>query len=262
MASDEQGRWVGRTVLGIFAHPDDEAFAAAGTLAMCADGGARVVIACATRGESGHDQRDMGTTKALDVLRTEELASSCRAIGADAPLFLGWRDGELAQMDAATMAQTLVEVFDQVRPDVVVTLGEDGAYGHTDHLALTEPVAMALSGAQYKSVRWLQAVFPRDLFLPLRKSLLRSPVRHLISAKSAGGLGVERSAVDLCVELGPLAQRKLASIAAHRSQLRDADPMSFLWPGLVGRLTQWEWFVVASGPDLPERASDPFVGLP
>ena len=38
----------GRTVLGIFAHPDDESLACGGTLARVADAGARVVVLCAT----------------------------------------------------------------------------------------------------------------------------------------------------------------------------------------------------------------------
>ena len=43
----------GRTVLGIFAHPDDESLACGGTLARLADAGARVVIVCASHGEAG-----------------------------------------------------------------------------------------------------------------------------------------------------------------------------------------------------------------
>ena len=43
----------GRTVLAIFAHPDDESLACGGTLARLADAGVRVVLLCASRGESG-----------------------------------------------------------------------------------------------------------------------------------------------------------------------------------------------------------------
>src|SRR4029450_6157122 len=43
----------GRTVLGIFAHPDDESLACGGTLARLADAGAKVVVICASHGEAG-----------------------------------------------------------------------------------------------------------------------------------------------------------------------------------------------------------------
>ena len=43
----------GRTVLAIFAHPDDESLACGGTLARLADAGCRVVIVCASHGEAG-----------------------------------------------------------------------------------------------------------------------------------------------------------------------------------------------------------------
>ena len=43
----------GRTVLGIFAHPDDESLACGGTLARLADAGCRVVVVCASHGEAG-----------------------------------------------------------------------------------------------------------------------------------------------------------------------------------------------------------------
>ena len=43
----------GRTILAVFAHPDDESLACGGTLARLADAGARVVLLCASRGERG-----------------------------------------------------------------------------------------------------------------------------------------------------------------------------------------------------------------
>ena len=47
------GQLAGRTILGVFAHPDDESLACGGTLARAADAGANVVLLCATRGERG-----------------------------------------------------------------------------------------------------------------------------------------------------------------------------------------------------------------
>ena len=41
------------TVLGVWAHPDDEAYLAGGLMAAAVDAGARVVCVTATRGERG-----------------------------------------------------------------------------------------------------------------------------------------------------------------------------------------------------------------
>jgi hypothetical protein len=43
------------TLLGVWAHPDDEAYLSAGLLASAVDAGWRVVVATATRGEIGTD---------------------------------------------------------------------------------------------------------------------------------------------------------------------------------------------------------------
>ena len=41
------------TVLGVWAHPDDEAYLSGGLMAMARDAGSRVVCVTATRGELG-----------------------------------------------------------------------------------------------------------------------------------------------------------------------------------------------------------------
>ena len=41
----------GLSVLGVFAHPDDEGFGCGGTLAMLVDRGARVTLVCVTNGD-------------------------------------------------------------------------------------------------------------------------------------------------------------------------------------------------------------------
>ncbi|MGY1602174.1 PIG-L deacetylase family protein [Geodermatophilus sp. SYSU D00815] len=64
-----------RTVLGVWAHPDDEAYLSAGLLAAAVATGDRVVVATATRGEGGLDD------PAGDVVRARELAASLAAVG-------------------------------------------------------------------------------------------------------------------------------------------------------------------------------------
>ena len=250
----------GRRVLGVFPHPDDEAWAAGALLAWCARAGATVHLVCATRGEAGSDREGRAAAgPELAALRSTELARSAAALGCAPPRFLDLPDGGVAPTPAAIHA--LAAEVTAVRPDLVVTLGDDGGYGHRDHLATTALVDLALAAAG-AAPRVLHAVFPRGLFAPVYGRLARSARgRSLLGDVRGEALGVEALAVDLVVEVGPLRAVKLAALAAHRSQLPDGDPLRFLHPGLVTPLLEREWFRVAGGPALPTGTSDAFAGL-
>ena len=71
----------GRTVLGIFAHPDDESLACGGTLARLADAGCHVVVVCASRGEAG-SIRDPALVPDGDLggVRVQELRDAARVL--------------------------------------------------------------------------------------------------------------------------------------------------------------------------------------
>ena len=75
MAADA-GPLAGRSVLAIFAHPDDESLACGGTLARLSDAGARVVLVCASHGEAGSisdpslvPDGDLGRVRAQELAR-------------------------------------------------------------------------------------------------------------------------------------------------------------------------------------------------
>ena len=248
-------------MLGLFPHPDDEAYAAGGLLAHCAAGGAAVALLCATRGERGTDRSGATTSgPALAARRTHELAASCRALGIAPPVVLDLPDGGLSAADPAATVATLRQHLQRARPHLVVTLGGDGVYGNLDHLAWTASVGAAVRSLA-SPPRVLHAVFPRRLFAPLWRALRRRRGAPLVGAIDPRELGVDAAAVDLRLDIRPLRARKLAAIAAHGSQLADGDPRTLLWPGLVERLLDEEWYVVAHGPALPAGATDPFAGL-
>lgn len=245
-------------MLGLFPHPDDEAYAAGGLLAYCATAGAVVDVLCATRGENGTD-RDAATSPgpALAARRTRELEASCAALGVAAPAFLDLPDGGLGAVGAAAVA-LVAQHIERLRPHLIVTLGSDGVYANLDHLACTAIAAAAVSRASH-SVRLLHAVFPRQLFAPLWRALRRRPGTALVAEVEPRTLGVDAPALRL--DIRAVRDRKLAAIAAHRSQLTGGDPFTLLRPGLVERLLDEEWYDVAHGPALPAGARDPFAGL-
>lgn len=226
-------------VLGLFPHPDDESWAAGAALAQCAAAGADVRVVSATRGEAGRDRRDAARTPAqLATLRTDELAAACRALGARLDGFLDLPDGRLADLDRATVDAAIDATLARIAPQVVLTFGADGAYGSLDHIAFAARVAAA--GRRYPAVSVLHAAFPAGHFAPLRRRLARAG----LGIDPAVTLGVPAASVALTVQVGQQRSRKLAAIAAHRSQLRDDDPLSFLGNGILAPLLDAEWFTV------------------
>ena len=85
------------SILGVYAHPDDESFGTGGTLAKYASQGAQITLICATRGEAGEiSDPSLATPETLARVREEELRSACRVLGISEPLFLGYRDSGMA----------------------------------------------------------------------------------------------------------------------------------------------------------------------
>lgn len=255
--------WRGRRVLGVFPHPDDETWAAGGLLALCARGGADVRVVSLTRGEAGSDRaRRVPPGPALAALRSDELAAACRALGLAAPPeHLDLPDG--AVRDTARARAAVAAALTRHAPDLVVTLGPDGGYGHVDHVATTALVT-ATCAALASPPRLLHAVFPRGLFAPLALALSRSRrARRLLAPLDPSDLGADPAPADLALDLAALdlAAAKLAALGAHRSQLPAGDPLAFLHPDLTPALLAAERFRVALGPPLPADATDPFAGL-
>ena len=86
----------GRTILAVFAHPDDESLACGGTLARLADAGARVVVLCASRGERGPSATSRSSGTATRPRRApHELHEAARTLGIAEVLIGDHPDGDL-----------------------------------------------------------------------------------------------------------------------------------------------------------------------
>jgi LmbE family N-acetylglucosaminyl deacetylase len=241
----------GLRLLAVIPHPDDESYSFAGLLALAADAGVAVDLLCATRGERG-DNHLAGSAEPLAVplrtRRTLELQASCAMLGARLPTFLGLPDGALDTIEPAHLHDLLASPIRDVRPHIVLSLGPDGAYGHTDHLALTTALTTAV-GALADPPRLLHTLFPSDLFLPQWQRMTHGPNAHAVDAATPS-LGAPPDSADLTIDIRPVRQRKLDAIAAHRSQLPDGTPQSLFPPGLVDALLDVERFALAAGAPL------------
>jgi LmbE family N-acetylglucosaminyl deacetylase len=135
-------------LLAVFAHPDDECFCAGGTLARYVAAGAELLVVSATRGDAGqiHDAR-AATRRTLGAVRERELQQACRQLGVQQAMCLDYGDGTLSSLDQGLLERDIVGIIRAFRPDVVITFGEDGAYGHPDHIAIGRATTTACAWA-------------------------------------------------------------------------------------------------------------------
>ena len=125
-------------ILAVFAHPDDESFGPAGTLARYAQTGHTVGLLTLTRGEAG----SVGISKTLttEVLagrRTCELHHAAKILGINYLKIADLPDKKLAELPDHTGMKMIKEEVDFFKPDALITFHEQGISGHPDHQAVT-----------------------------------------------------------------------------------------------------------------------------
>lgn len=133
-------------LLAVLAHPDDESLGLGGSLARYAREGIGTYVLTATRGERGR-YGDAAAPPPMDVVgrtREEELRSAARVLGVREVRLLDYVDGDLDRADPAEATARIAEHVRRIRPQVVVTFGPDGGYGHPDHIAISQFTTSAL----------------------------------------------------------------------------------------------------------------------
>ncbi len=240
------------TLLAVIPHPDDESYSFAGTIALAADAGWDCLIHCATYGEGGerHDGGRPGRN-ALAEAREAELRESCRILGGRPPEFWGLPDGELALHSGES--DRLARLFLRERPELVLALGPDGAYGHPDHLALHRWLVAACEQAPEPRPALLFAAFPPGLFYPQYQKCVLAGIMGDPPALAPHELGIATAHYD--VPIARARARKRAAIAAHRTQLPGGDPESLFPPGIVPALLDVERFADTRGVADPQTTA-------
>ena len=241
-------------ILVLTPHPDDEAYAFGGLIALATDAGWTCAVECASAGEKGkrHDGGDT-SPEAVGRVRLEELAESCAILGAEPPRCWGLPDGGLREQPS--QAARIRELVAEHDPMLVLSLGADGAYGHPDHIALHRWVLETWDGMN-EAPALLFAAFPRGLFIPQWEKCLG--MMGDPPSPTPAEIGVEAPHVSIRIE--EAAQRKLSAVAAHRSQLPGGDPEALFPPAIVAATLREEWFTVGGGTNVQEVLSSLFPG--
>jgi len=204
-------------VLSIHAHPDDQEFTVAGTLAKWARAGSAIASVCITSGNAGSNEYtplEM-TREALAPIREDEQREACRLLGIAEVIFMRYEDGALTPTIA--LRRDLTRIIRRFRPDAVVC-GDPTVrfYGqnymnHPDHRVAAD---VALD-AVFPSAE-TRLIFPELLAEGLEPHKVRSVFIH----------GAERP--DTYIDIGDTLDVKLSALKAHQSQMGKWDPTEMI----------------------------------
>lgn len=273
-------------LMGIWAHPDDEAFGTAGSLARAVRAGHHVAIVCATRGEQGKIADDaLATPETLGRVREGELRAACAAVGVSDVSFLEYVDGHLAEADPDEAIGRIVRHIRRARPAVVTTFDPKGMYGHRDHVAIHRFALAAIEAAAdparypeqardglapHRVTKVYFAATPRERLIGMRDQM-RDQGQDFIPGGDEATIPVEemgypRDEITTKVTLDDAEwEAKQRALRAHATQMPSDSPWANASPDELRAFLGAETFVVAP-PPISARAfttpeDDLFAGL-
>ncbi len=194
-----------KTILTLYAHPDDAETMAGGTLLKWAAEGHAITLCLITGGDKGTaDPAD--SSAAVTARRRTEQARAAARLGAEV-ITLGYEDGTL--QPTIELRRDLVRVMRRVRPDVVVA-GDPTVWfrhrtyiNHPDHRAAAQAAVEALYPAVKKA-----SIFPELLGEGLEP--------HVVGEVWLG----PTAEPDTWVDIAGVFDEKIALICEHASQFR------------------------------------------
>lgn len=217
----------------VVAHPDDETILTGGLLAWATFvRGAEVYVACATRGEGGEvGEPPLTTREHLPEVRAQEMQRAVQALGVRELIFLGYVDalfgrnrGQPMVTDPLEFEWKVVSLLRELKPDVVVTHGTNGEYGHPQHRQVNEFTTRAFFSA-HDPFRFPDA---GPLFSPKKLYYFAASPRP--GAVSNLRFPNQSDRANFTLDVTPVLDRKLAAAECHRTQLalfmRRAGPPS------------------------------------
>lgn len=231
-----------KRLLAVFAHPDDEAFGPAGSIAKYAQEGVEVHVLTATKGEAGLWQQkkfeicpDLIGMKfekkeeirieenvKIEHVREKELLESAKFLGVAKVEFLDFIDGTLCNAIYHKLADKIIQKINAFKPHVIVTLDRFGVSGHLDHVAVSLTTTYAFQKTTY----------PKKLYYACMPQKIRKndPILDTYFIYFPEGFRDE----EITTRIGYSAyyDQKVAAMRAHKSQSKDVG-------NILERLAKW-----------------------
>ena len=231
------------TILAVSAHPDDETLFCGGTLAMYAQKGHDIFILETTRGEGGEvGEPPLTTRENLAAFREQEARRAAEILGARDIFFLPYIDpfmeinGIARRIDTplADFAAAIAAYIQQINPQLVITHGSNGEYGHPQHIYTHRATRMALDSCRQNTalMSWSAWHAPADYERILNRD----------------------DPADIISDISPWHDIKVAAALCHKTQhamfLRNSGA-----PSVADMVRKTETFHIWQGP-LPQELQD------
>ncbi len=216
---------MGKRLLLLLAHPDDETFGPGGTIARYAREGVSIHLATATRGEAGQT----GTPPligqdGLGDYREGELRAAAGLLGIGFVEFFGFGDGRLVSTPFDSILERAVAAIRRFRPQVVIGFGPGGVSGHPDHMVMCDIAAAAFDAAA-DPVR-----FPDQVQDGLKPWAVQKLYRFEVSQAAFDAWqvplkGVPADTLTTFIDTSAVVDLKVAAFYCHRTQAKDYERM-------------------------------------
>jgi LmbE family N-acetylglucosaminyl deacetylase len=266
------------TLMAVFAHPDDEAFGTGGTLTKYAAEGNDVYLVTATRGEAGEiAEPDLATIANLPYVREQELRCACQIYGIHPPRFLDYVDGQLPLAHQGQAVGKLVRIIRELRPQVLITFGPDGIYGHYDHIAAHRWATIAVDLAAdpdcfpdqladacqpHQVSKLYYRALPEEQVAAMSEG--RKPAAVMMDGVPFYFVGRRPDEITTVIDVSEHVEAKLCGIQCHTTQVGHHSPFAETPDEVMGQpWFQTEHFILArSTVGWPEGVeTDLFAGL-
>jgi N-acetylglucosamine malate deacetylase 2 len=211
-------------VLGIFAHPDDEAFGPGGTLATLAKDH-DVYLICVTNGDAGINSSRK--TQELGEIRREELLSSSQIVGVKKVFFLNYKDGSLSHNIYHEIAEKVKDIISDLKPETLLTFEPRGVSGHLDHIAVSMIASYVFEEADFVKELWYYCITEKARSLHEKYFIYFPP-------------GYKDSDISKTVDISAVWDKKVEAINKHESQKHDVDKILAIY----NRLPKEESFII------------------
>jgi LmbE family N-acetylglucosaminyl deacetylase len=233
-----------KSILLVFAHPDDESFGLSGTISKYTHQGIQVDLICATRGEVGTRVNVPKNIK-TGVARESELRTAAFILGIRSIYFLDYIDGELEKLNIGEIIDKVKRIMQKVQPEIIITFGPDGITGHPDHITIGKAATRAFE--QLKGT----PSSPRKLYYAT------IPESEWPDASESGVTTMPDEKVTTTIDITGYLENKIEAISAHRSQKDTYEFIKMLKSDPESTFAKKE-FVYLAQPGISTKETDLF----